>query len=197
MLTLPGFEDHGFAPSEWRILLLDPEILERYGVGEAVERAVNGNQPWQMDTTFRHNILLDDGRKMVARHLLDFETPTAYPYMGVGSSTTSTDPTQTGLQTELTGNANRIALTNTNGNPWTSSDFTQETPIGTSFRWKIIAQAIFPTGDGNNGSLFAEWGIANQAAFGGGSKFYNRYLSGSPFTKDSSLAIAAQMLLRT
>lgn len=187
---LSGYEDHIFASTEWRTLRLDPKIVKAYGIEAAIERSPD------RDKKFTHNMILDDGRKNVGRKLLNFASPITYTHMAVGSSIADPAPTQTTLTTELTGNATRKPLTNTAGNPWTNADFVSETPPETNFRFYIIAQGLFPETDGNNGSLFAEYGVANQAAFGAGTKLYNRWVEEFPFTKNPTQVVASQMLLR-
>lgn len=178
-----GFEGSGlWTVTDWRILLRDAKT----GV------IINPNQPW------KRNTILDLGRKQVAKHLLGITTPTAlstFTHMAVGSGVAAAVETDTALTTELTANATRKALTNTSELSFTDTDIVFDTSVG-GFRWKTIAQALFLDTDSNNGSLFSEWGVADQAAFGGG-VFYNKFVSPSPFTKSASLSVTAQMLLRT
>lgn len=142
------------------------------------------------------NIVVDDGRKQVLKHILNITSPAApvnFPYLGVGSGVTAAAATDTTLQTELTGNANRKTLLNTNDLAFTDTDIAFE--VSGSFRWKVIAQATYDAGDGNNSSVFAEYAIFSTNVFATG-KMYNRFVHPSPFTKTASLAVVVKMTLR-
>ena len=142
------------------------------------------------------NIVVDDGRIHVLKHVLNITSPSApvnFPYLGVGSGVTAAVATDTTLQTELTGNATRKTLLNVSALPFTDSDIVFE--ISGSTRWKVIAQATFPDVDGNNGSVFSEYGLFSTNVFATG-KMYDRFVSPSPFTKSGSLSVVVNVTLR-
>ena len=142
-----------------------------------------------------HNLVTDVGRKNQLQQLLNYGTGVVMNYLGVGSSSTAATYADVALTAELTGNANRLQMTDINGVvPFISGDLVSE--VTGAYRWKTIAQAIFPQGDGNNGSTFAEFAFFNSNTFGAGT-MWNHFIYGSPFPKSALLSATIQITSRS
>lgn len=143
----------------------------------------------------KENIVVRLARVDLLKHVFNLGSPinTGFLYMGAGSGSTAAAVTQSALVTELTGNANRITVTNTAGAALSASDIVQET--SSSYDQKIIVQAAYPTGDGNNGSTFYEFGLFSSATFAAGT-MWNRFVLGASIAKTNLIAITLQVSIR-
>lgn len=143
-----------------------------------------------------HNLVTDVGRQKVLKFVLGINSPAApvsFPYLGVGSGTTAADAGDTELETELEGNATRKTLLNTSDLALSDSDIAAE--VSGAFLWKVVAQATFLSGDANNGSTFAEYGLFTTNTYAT-DVMYNRYVHPSPFVKSAALSVVVRVTLR-
>lgn len=149
--------------------------------------------------TTANNVIVDDGRVNTLKQILGLATTVTFIALGVGSSNTAADATQTRLQNELIANAARKSLTNTVGAALSAADVTAE--VSGAYRQKIIVQAVYAAGDLNNGSTFAEYALfstATNPATGTSTSgtMLNRFVPASSLAKDGSLAVTVQCTLR-
>lgn len=167
--------------------------MNLYADWTIIAHDLDGNEVYREEKT---NLILRAARKDVLRFLFNVGSPvtTGYLYLGVGSGSAAAAVTQTALVAELVGNANRLSVTDTSGGSVDDTDITQSTSGG--FDQLITVQAVYPTGDGNNGSNFREYGLFSSATFAMG-QLLNRFVSASDIAKSSSLAITVQVNLRT
>ena len=153
-----------------------------------------------------HNLEVNSGRT----HLMTMAfVPSAstsfggFYYLGVGASATAASVTDTQLTYELIGNPTRKVLTDTNGLTPSSGTITPfTTTIGsTTYYEQIILQAIFTSGDGNNGNTFNEYALFNTATLPGtptasSGVMFNHYIDPNPVTKTGLNQITTQITIR-
>jgi len=123
--------------------------------------------------------------------------------LGVGASAIAASVTDTRLTYELIGNSTRKLLTDTSGLTPTNTDIVLETTTigGCTFYEKIVLQAVFSAGDGNNGATFNEYGIFTSNALpasptGISGNMFNHYIDPSPVTKSGSNQVTAIITIR-
>lgn len=149
------------------------------------------------------NLVTNVGREFVVRYLFGFGGASSIVALGVGASSTAPAVTQTQLVSELIGNAARKDLTNTSGGALSVSDYVLETTtIGsTTYYSKIVLQAQFAAGDGNNGNTFNEYGLFTTAVLpisptASSGDMFNRFVDAAPITKTGSNSVTVQITLR-
>ena len=135
------------------------------------------------------NIVLRAARVDVLEAWGGLSAMAAYIYFGVGSSATAEVVTQTALQAELEGNASRITSTGASGG---AIVVTQET--SGSYDQKLILEAIFPTGDGNNGSTFREASLYTTSSFA--TDIAGNRITFADIAKTASISVTFQVTLR-
>ena len=155
------------------------------------------------------NLIVNSGRSQLIANALGLTGSSAIIALGVGASTTAAQVTDTRLTHELIGNATRKALTNTSGAALSPSDITTY-PSGTAivlnatstatFYQSITAQAVYDSGDGNNGNQFGEYGLFTTVTLPGtptasSGVMFNHLIDASPTTKTASNSITAQVTL--
>lgn len=157
----------------------------------------------------KHNLIVNSGRTQAIENLLGLTASAAVVAIGVGASTTAAQVTDTRLTYELIGNAARKALTNTSGATLSPSDIVTY-PSGVTivlnasssatFYQSITCQAVWNSGDGNNGNQFGEYGLFTTATNPGtptstSGIMYNHLIDPSPTVKSSGNSITAQITL--
>lgn len=157
------------------------------------------------------NIVVNDGRSNVIAQLLGLASGAAgvaIISMGVGASSDgSTDETRTRLSYEYLGNANRIALTNTDSETFLGltnrDDIDLETLVVSSYSFyeKVVVQAVYGPSDGNNGQVFREYGLFSSLTLPGAPTstsgvMFNRFIDPDPITKSGSNSVVVQVTLR-
>lgn len=146
------------------------------------------------------NLVVDTGRVQVAALLLGMSGAVNFVAHAVGEGTTNPDNADTRLETELIGNATRIALTDSAGSTLDTADITNDTSVS-PFRKKVIAQAIYPATDGNDGETFSEHAIASTTTLPGSPTgtsgvIYNRFEPTSALTKTNGVPVTVSNILR-
>jgi hypothetical protein len=119
---------------------------------------------------------------------------------GVGSNNANTtDATQVHLGAELIAGTSRPTLTNTSGTTLSTVSASSAITLvtGQSYNEIITAQWQYATGDANNGSTFAEYGMFSSTTLPGTSTgtsgtMFARYVPTSSFTKTSSFLVTIQ-----
>ena len=168
---------------EWKIIeeMSDGLVLEREGL----------------------NLITNAGRDLLLKDLFMLSGSAGVVACGVGASSTTADVSDTHLTYELIGNAARKTLTNTNGDPLSGSDIVDETTTISSVTYykKLVCQAVWDSGDSNNGNQFAEYGLFTTDALPGtptgtSGTMFNHYIDPSPTNKSASNSITVQITLR-
>ena len=181
--------DNTFTYTEWKTLVHSSET------GELI---------WESPE--HKNLEVNSGRNRLITMAFVPSASTSFGgfyYLGVGASATAAQVTDTQLTYELIGNGTRKVLTNTAGLTPTNSDVVLETiTIGsTTFFEKIVLQAIFTSGDGNNGNTFNEYALFNTAALPGtptasSGVMFNHYIDPNPVTKTALNQVTTQITIR-
>jgi len=141
-----------------------------------------------------HNIITDLGRESILKQWAGIAGGLNFIYLGVGDGTTAAAATQTALVNELTGNADRIYVTDKSGGSLDSGDI--ETDTGTPpYRRKIILRGVYGLSDGNNGQDMQEFGLFSSDTFASGT-MGNRFVLGSPIPKTSSISVTIETTIR-
>ena len=157
-----------------------------------------------------YNLVVLSGQEMICRFLFGFGGASSIVGLGVGASSTYNTVASSGVSVndtrltyELTGNATRKALTNTNNVSLSVADFTQEiTTVGsTTYYSKITVQSQFAAGDGNNGNTFQEYGLFDTLVLpssptASSGTMFNRLVDPAPITKTASNSLTVQVTLR-
>lgn len=142
------------------------------------------------------NMVVRGGRVDVLQHIMggNCGSPinTGFIYLGVGSGTNAALVTDTALQTELTGNANRFLVTNFSGAPLSSAAISQSTSGG--FDQLLQIQAVMLTGDGNNSATVSEAALFSNQTFGNPT-MWNRFVF-SGIVKSGSISLTIQLSIR-
>lgn len=175
-------------------------------VWRIIEKDLHGNVV--RDRTI-HNLVTNAGRDQVILNTFMLAGSGGFVALGVGASTTPASVSDTRLTHELIGNATRKTLTNTSGAALSPSDIVTYpsgiaiTLNGTStvtFYKSITCQAVYNSGDANNGNQFGEFGLfttvtnpATPTSTSGG--MYNHLIDPSPTQKSSGNSITAQVTL--
>jgi hypothetical protein len=114
--------------------------------------------------TVDHNVITDGGRTNQLSQWGGIGSPVSFTKLGVGSGSTAAAATDTVLQTELTGNANRKTCTGLAGGSVVIVNDTSIPP----YRKRLDLEAVYGLADGNNGSNFRELGLFSSATFASG-----------------------------
>lgn len=156
------------------------------------------------------NAVVNVGREQVVRFLFGFGGASSIVAMGVGASSTYNTTASSGVSVEdtrltyeLIGNPTRKTLTNTNNTSLSISDYSLETTTvsGTTYYSKIVVQAQYAAGDGNNGNVFNEYGLFTTDTLpltptASSGLMFNRFVDPAPITKTASNSITVQVTLR-
>ena len=135
------------------------------------EHDVNGNLISEREMK---NLITNSGRTQFFRNLLALTASGGFVALGVGASTTAATVSDTRLTYELIGNAARKPLTNTSGAALSPSDIVTATTTivlnatsTATFYQNISCQAVWNSGDLNNGNQFGEYGLFTTATLPG------------------------------
>lgn len=170
------------------------------GQWKITERDLLGNIVTEKES---ENLVVNSGRNLLIYFLLGFTGASSVVALGVDASSTAAAVTQTQLVYELRGNPTRKSITNTSNVALSASDIVLETTtIGsTTYYEKIVLQAQFAAGDGNNGNVFNGYGLfttttlpATPTASSG--IMFNRFVDPAPITKTADNSITIQVTLR-
>lgn len=149
------------------------------------------------------NLITNAGRTQFFRNMFALSASGGFVALGVGASTTTAQVTDTRLTYELIGNAARKPLTNTSGAALSPSDIvTSETTIvlnatsTATFYQSIACQAVWNSGDLNNGNQFGEYGLFTTATLPGtptstSGTMYNHLVDPNPTFKSAANQITA------
>lgn len=195
-------DDHSLAMgSTWQVIAEDMRyakdtvLLKPDGSGDIVKR---GPVIYRVQNK---NTIVDLARKEMLSDIFGFGTIASFLAGSVGNDGSNpTDATRDRLVFELLGNApNRMGITDTGLNPLDATDIISE--VSGSNRWKIIAQYVFDTTDGNNGQIFAEYGIHSSMSTPGSPTglsgvMFARFVPTSSFTKTSAFKVTVLWTLR-
>ena len=155
------------------------------------------------------NLVVKTGREYVLRNLFDL-TGTDFVAMGAGASSNTATVDDTRLTYELIADTNRKTLTNTNGDPLSSSDiqtgtYTVEISPGVdaTFYKLLTVQVIYDGAtDPNVDSYFAEYGIFNTDTLPGtptgtSGIMFNHYTPGSSIQLSAATTITVRANIYT
>ena len=146
----------------------------------------------------KHNLLTNLCKQSLLYSLLaplSGDVIAGFPYIGFGSGSTAAIETDTALTTELTGNANRIAVTDSTGASFSTGDVVLDSSVS-PYTVSTVVQVILPAIDGNNGSTVYEMGLFTAATFATGT-MANHIVLGSPgIPKTSLFALVCDITFR-
>lgn len=136
-------------------------------VWKVLEHDVYGNLVSEREMK---NLITNAGRTQMFLNLFSMTASGGFVALGVGASTTTAQVTDTRLTYELIGNAARKALTNTSGAALSPSDIVTATSTivlnatsTATFYQNVSCQAVWNSGDLNNGNQFGEYALFSTA----------------------------------
>jgi len=167
---------------------ISPDVINHYGV--LVSEHTN------------ENLITNVGKNLDFDRLFGFGLA-AINALGAGASATAAAISDTRLTYELIGNASRKTLTNTSGAALSNADIVAETITISSVTYtqKLVVQAVYGTGDGNNGQPFQEYALFNTTTnpatpTSTSGVMLNHFIDGSSILKSGSNTITVQTTLR-
>ena len=149
------------------------------------------------------NLITNSGRTQFFRNMFALSASGGFVALGVGASTTAATVGDTRLTYELIGNPARKPLTNTSGAALSASDIVTATTTivlnvtsTATFYENISCQAVFNSGDLNNGNQFGEYGLFTTATLPGtptstSGTMYNHLVDPNPIFKSAANQITA------
>lgn len=149
------------------------------------------------------NLITNSGRTQFFLNLLAMTASGGFVALGVGASTTTAQVTDTRLTHELIGNTARKPLTNTFGAALSPSDIVTATTAivlnvtsTATFYQNISCQAVWNSGDLNNGNQFGEYGLFTTATLPGtptstSGTMFNHLIDPNPTFKSAANQITA------
>lgn len=150
----------------------------------------------------KENLITDDGRTHALSLLAGATGTVTFVAMAVGDddgSSLALAATNVRLGNELLGNAQRIACTDSGGGSFATGDVQSE--VSGSNRKYLIWQAIFPEGDGNNGSNFRELALMSTTTLPGtpttqSGTMFNRIILDADIPKTDQFILTVQVKVR-
>jgi hypothetical protein len=151
------------------------------------------------------NLVVQTGRTQLLRNLFALSASGGVIALGVGACTTTATLDDTRLNYELIGNAARKPLTNTSGAALSPSDIVNQTSVivlnassSATFYQQLTCQAVYNSGDSNNGNQFGEYGLFTVATnpatpTSTSGVMYNHLIDPSPTPKSAANAITVQV----
>lgn len=176
------------------------EGIPAVAVWKILEHDVYGNLVSEREMK---NLITNAGRTQFFTNLFSMTASGGFVALGVGASTTTAQVTDTRLTHELIGNAARKALTNTSGAALSPADIvTSTTSIvlnatsTATFYQNMSCQAVWNSGDLNNGNQFGEYGLFTTATLPGtptstSGTMYNHLVDPNPTFKSAANQITA------
>ena len=151
------------------------------------------------------NLVVQTGRTQLLRNLFALSASGGVVALGVGASTTAATLNDTRLTYELIGNPTRKPLTNTSGAALSPSDIVNQTSVivlnassSATFYQQLTCQAVYNSGDSNNGNQLGEYGLFTTATNPGtptstSGVMYNHLIDPSPTQKSAANSVTVQI----
>jgi len=173
-------------------------------VWRIIEKDVHGNVLRDRELK---NLIVNAGRNQDLLNLFMLPGSGGFVALGAGASTTAATVSDTRLTYELIGNAARKSLTNTSGAALSPSDVVSY-PSGVAivlnatstatFYSSVTCQAVYDSGDGNNGNQFGEYALFTTATnpatpTSTSGVMYNHLIDPSPTIKSAANSITCQV----
>lgn len=180
------------------------EEIPAVAVWKIVEHDIEGNLISEREMK---NLITNTGRTQFFVNTFAMTASGGFVALGVGASTTAAAVTDTRLTHELIGNAARKPLTNTSGAALSPSDVvTATTSIvlnatsTATFYQNMSCQAVWNSGDLNNGNQFGEYGLFTTATLPGtptstSGTMFNHLIDPNPTFKSAANQITAIITL--
>lgn len=176
------------------------EGIPAVAVWKILEHDVEGNLVSEREMK---NLITNAGRTQFFTNLFSMTASGGFVALGVGASTTTATVTDTRLTHELIGNAARKPLTNTSGAALSPADIVTATTAivlnvtsTATFYQNMSCQAVWNSGDLNNGNQFGEYGLFTTATLPGtptstSGTMYNHLVDPNPTFKSAANQITA------